>query len=190
MELRIRQAKADDMPAILAVQAEALRKLSKDYYSPEEIEALVRTQSALRVEAFNSGEEWIYVGEVESENSNLQIVVVGALIVRQSYVGGMYVHPAFVRQGLSRQMMQKIETVASQQGRRMLIVASSIVAIPFYKAVGFHHVHRSLIHAESYQIDCAIMTKALALPGDAQRVLALKVVAGFLLVIGLAIALS
>ena len=50
--LKIRQAKVDDIPAILALLANAVRKLSDGYYSREQIEAIVRSQSTYLVDSF------------------------------------------------------------------------------------------------------------------------------------------
>jgi putative acetyltransferase len=161
MQLQIRLAQLDDMPHILALQAHSLRSLSQAHYSREQIEALVRSQAEARMQAFDAGEELIYVGEIAIDESTVQMVAMTALMIRRSQIGAMYVHPDFVRQGIARQLLEVLEEKAKELNYRVLYVISSFTAVLFYQSMGYSYMSQTCIMAESYVIGCVNMAKSL-----------------------------
>jgi len=178
MEIKIRKAHADDIPHVMALQANSLRVLSVGIYSPAQIETLVRTQSEARVRSFNSGDEVLFVAytkadetrapgslsgylSVDSVDSSVRLVAIAAFISSRAQVGGLYVHPAFTRRGIASQLLQVIEAEAASQGHRMIKSMSSLVAVPFYEARGFRRLFSRTVFFEGEAVSCVEMAKSL-----------------------------
>ena len=170
--LKIRQAKVGDIPAILVLLANAVRKLSDGYYSREQIEAIVRSQSTYLVDSFRIGSELIFIGEIEQQPVATACLTVGVFPVawsRQLRISGAYVHPDFARQGISRQMLQEIEETARQKNVSRLTVTSSLAAVPFYRAMGYADDRRTFFHIGRHRIDCMDMSKSVASQAQVAR---------------------
>ena len=173
MTLKIRRARAGDIPAILALQADSLRKLSVGYYSHEQIEVMVRSQSTYLVAAFKTGCDFIFIGEIDQQLVATASLTTELFSTRRSprlSVSGVYVHPEFARRGISRQMLQKMEKAARRKNVNTLTVRSSLAAIPFYRAMGYVGNQRISLRAGWWrQIDCVKMSKSLAGEGKEPR---------------------
>ncbi|MEL6262301.1 MAG: GNAT family N-acetyltransferase [Cyanobacteria bacterium J06626_6] len=162
MDFHIRPADAKDMPAILALQALSLRALSAQTYSAAQIESLVRSQGAARVASFNAGDEVIYVACLGAEQHGAtQLIGVVAFIAWRSQIGGLFVHPGYVRRGVARALMGQVELIAAQQQQSVMRVMSSLVAVPFYEAVGYSHLFSRTVCFEDSPVGCVEMAKTL-----------------------------
>lgn len=161
MQFQIRLASAADMPTILTLQAMSLRELSKGVYTHSQIEALVRSQGNARERAFRSKNEVIYVACV-TDGGGERLVAIAALIDgARARIGGLYVHPDYARQGAATQLIESLEAHCIDQGRRVLRVMSSKVAVPFYRTVGFTQLSELFAPFEKEKVACVEMAKAL-----------------------------
>lgn len=80
-------------------------------------------------------------------------------------ITALYVHPQFTRRGISTHLLRKVERIAIVHNMRMLRVAASLTAQPFYQANGYRVQDESdLIAAPGLSIPYINMTKYL-LPG-------------------------
>ncbi|MEL6903151.1 MAG: GNAT family N-acetyltransferase [Cyanobacteria bacterium J06606_4] len=162
MDFHIRPADAKDIPAILALQALSLRVLSAQTYSAEQIESLVRSQGAARVASFNAGDEVIFVACLGAEASGAaQLIGVVAFIAWRSQIGGLFVHPGYVRRGVASGLMSEVELMAAQQRQRVMRVMSSLVAVPFYESMGYSRLFSRTVCFEDRPVDCVEMAKPL-----------------------------
>ena len=103
----------------------------------------------------------IYVACVP-EGDGERLVAIAALIGGfRARIGGLYVHPDYARQRAATQLMTALEAHCIEQGRRVLRVMSSKVAVPFYRSVGFTQLSELFAPFEMEMVPCVEMAKAL-----------------------------
>ena len=74
----------------------------------------------------------------------------------------VFVKPEYARRGVAREVMQVLEQTAKQAGIKKLRLSSTLNAVPFYKAMGFHDLESSVYHSPSgVSLDCMLMEKYL-----------------------------
>ena len=171
MQLQIRRATIADITAILALQEQSLRQLSQGTYSALQIESLVRTQAAARQHSLSSGDELVYMAFLALPQGKEPkgkgpvgegpLVAIASILNKGTSIGGLYVHPDYARQGIASQLFQTLETTARAKNCKLLRVLSSMVAAPFYEAMGFSRLASTVVSFETERVDCVEMVKAL-----------------------------
>ncbi|WGV25602.1 GNAT family N-acetyltransferase [Halotia branconii] len=152
MDVQIRLSKAEDLENILKLQAESLRALSPNY-NFNQIESLIRNQRLARLQINES----IIVAKY-----NNQIVGFASLLNQQPRIGGIYVHPNFVRQGIGTQMLGAIEEIARQNKYKVIEVISSLSSVNFYQKSGYQIIRESDFYCENnVWITCVNLEKQL-----------------------------
>lgn len=77
-------------------------------------------------------------------------------------VCGMFVAPAYVRRGIGRALLERVEARARERGVRRLGLRATLNAIEFYRAQGFVVDEMSLFRLRSgVELRCADMHKDL-----------------------------
>ena len=161
MEITIRLAAMEDVPALQELIAESVRTLSLPYYSKREIDsALIHV---FGVDRQLIHDETYFVAEVES-----QIVGCGGWSKRKTLFGGdqaksdqvdellqpvkdaarlraFYVHPEWSRRGIGRQIVTACEKEAKEAGFKKLELVATLPGEPLYSAMGYSKI-------ESYEI--------------------------------------
>lgn len=136
--LSIRTAQPDDVIHLLRIQLDALRALCIHDYTPEQIEALVGRN--IRYSSLGgSRREITLVAEVDG-------VRVGLCSLLGSRITALYVHPQFARRGIGTQLLNAVERMALTRQIKILRVAASLTARPFYQANGYR------VGSESYLV--------------------------------------
>ena len=153
MDIHIRQSKPEDLPEILQLQADSLRTLSS--YNSTQIESLVRSQ---KISKFQFSET-IFVAEYENK-----IVGFTYFISLWDFsLGGMFVHPSFMRRGIGTKLLNTIEQIAIEKKFRVIKVTSSLPSVDFYKANGYEVIRQSGFHSEfKTWIECVNLEKRLS----------------------------
>lgn len=132
MNIQIRSGSADDLENLIALQSHSLKTILADTYTPEQLEALVNSQSSGRKAAL----ETLFVAEVNGE-----IVGFSALSETSPYVTGLYVHPTWTRRGIGATLLRSLEAAAIQKRVRVLRVFTSPTIAAFYRSQGYQ-THR------------------------------------------------
>jgi putative acetyltransferase len=132
MESLLRPAITKDVPALIELQTRSITQLSIPYYTPQQIEAIARSQQTAR-----SADETCLIAEVAGE-----IVGFAALIKKHSQISAVFVRPDFARQGIGAKLLADLETQAHHHNCRLLRVMSSLAAVEFYQAQGYQVVHK------------------------------------------------
>jgi putative acetyltransferase len=68
---------------------------------------------------------------------NTEIVGFGN-ITHQGYVDMLYVHKNFQRQGVAKEILGKLESLASDTNSHYFATEASITARPFFESMGYH----------------------------------------------------
>lgn len=140
----------------------AIRALSTEHYSPQQIEAIVESQELGRRRRFAMNKELLYGAWLES-----RLVSISAMSTfwGTGSVDGIFVHPDFVRRGIGRQMLMKLEETALERKCVSMNVWSSLTAVNLYESVGYARVCSHVQDHKNERIACMVMNKTIDYAG-------------------------
>ena len=155
--MHLRLARFDDLPEIRALIAESARELSRGFYSPQQVESLLRYMLGPDTQLIADGTYYVF----EAEGT---IAAAGGWGRRRTLHGGdqtkqgadplldpahepariraFFVHPTFARQGLGRRLFERCLADARAAGFSDLTLIATLAGEPLYRAVGFELVRR------------------------------------------------
>jgi putative acetyltransferase len=153
--MRIRRARIADGAGILAAHEAAIRAGCCEHYAADEIEAWVR-RLAPGTYAAEAAVGDVLVAEIQE-----RVVGFGALDGARGQLRALYAHPD-ATPGTGRRLLDALETIARLRGLGRLTLDSSLNAVPFYVAAGWHVTGDGLrTFPGGPAIHCTAMTKAL-----------------------------
>lgn len=148
----LRQATLEDIPALERLIADSARGLSRDDYTPAQIEAALGTAWGIDTELIRDGTYFI----VEAAT---QIVACGGWSRRKTLFGGdrqagrqselldpardsariraFFVHPDWARRGIGRALLQRCEAEAFACGFRSAELLATLPGHRLYRAFGY-----------------------------------------------------
>lgn len=148
----LRLATPEDRPALEALLERSVRDLSRDYYSPDQIDAALKAIFGIDGTLIADGTYFaVLVGD--------QYAACGGWSRRRTLFGGdqaagrsadlldpavdaakiraFFVDPAFARRGIASLMMRAAEQAALVEGFTSLELMATLPGVPLYKAMGF-----------------------------------------------------
>jgi len=157
MEISIRTARVEDVPTLKELIPISARELSRNYYSPEQIESAVRYIFGVDTQLIS--DETYFVAEAEG-----QIVGCGGWSKRKTMFGGdqmkdeqdpmldpkedagriraFFIHPDWARRGIGRRIIQACEDAARSEGFTRMELVSTMPGEPLYAAMGYQVTKR------------------------------------------------
>jgi len=148
----LRTARPGDVPAIRDLIVESVRGLSVSVYSPAQIESALTYIFGVDTQLIADGTYYIIV-DADA------VVAAGGWSGRQTLFGGdqhkgeadltidpatapariraFFVHPAWARRGLARQIYAACEAAAAAAGFRRFELMATLPGVPLYRALGF-----------------------------------------------------
>ena len=111
MNLQFRLANSEDIEKILKLQSSSIKLMSPDY-TPRQIESLVRSQTSARLR-YN---EIVFLASYKDELVGFACLINNSFQFGGFQIGGLYVHPNFIRQGIGTQLLEVIERTAIEKG--------------------------------------------------------------------------
>ena len=152
MEITIRVALMDDVPALKKLIPQSARQLSKGYYTPQQIESAI--QYIFGVDRQLISDRTYYVAEAAG-----QMVGCGGWSKRKTMFGGdqmkeeqdpmldpkadagriraFFTHPGWTRKGIGRRIIQACEEAAKAEGFTRLELVATLPGEPLYAAMGY-----------------------------------------------------
>lgn len=153
MAIELRLATMEDVPALKELIPASVRALSRNHYTPDQIEAALS-------EIFGVDTQLISDGTYFLAESAGQIVGCGGWSKRQTLFGSdalksgtadslldpakdaarvraFYVHPNWARRGIGRQVLQRCEDAARSAGFTKLELVATLPGEPLYRALGY-----------------------------------------------------
>jgi len=149
----IRLATTADVPALNALIAESVRRLSVGFYSDVQIDAALRAVFGVDSQLIADGTYYVIDGDSGP-------AAAGGWSGRGTLYGGdqtkdgldprldpstdpariraFFVHPAYARRGLARQLYAECERAAVAAGFRRFELMATLPGEPLYRALGFH----------------------------------------------------
>lgn len=160
MEIPLRVARVDDIPALKLLINRSVRELSKGYYTEAEIESALIYVFGVDSQLITDGT--YYVAEIDD-----QIVGCGGWSKRKTLFGGdqmkaqvnkedslldpatessriraFFVDPAWARRGIASALINRCEQSAREAGFLTMELASTLPGEPLYKVFGYQPVER------------------------------------------------
>ena len=153
----IRVAKSEDADAICEVHVRSIREVCSSHYSEEEIVAWSgEKQPENYIHAMKKG-ECILVAEADN-----RVIGFGGILLKEQVITAVYVHPSFVGKGTGLKILNRLEEMAKKAGLDCLKLLSTLNAVSFYEAAGFHKMKstRYSVQGET-ELECVHMIKDL-----------------------------
>jgi GNAT superfamily N-acetyltransferase len=157
MEITIRVAVMDDVPALQKLIPHSARELSKGFYTPQQIESAIKYIFGVDTQLIS--DKTYYVAEVAG-----QMVGCGGWSKRKTMFGGdqmkaeqdlmldpkadagriraFFTHPAWARKGIGRRIIQACEEAAKAEGFTRLELVATLPGEPLYAAMGYKVTER------------------------------------------------
>ncbi|HLO86912.1 MAG TPA: GNAT family N-acetyltransferase [Nostocaceae cyanobacterium] len=152
MDIQIHQLESKNLDEILELQAKSL-KTTSSHYNQRQIESLIQSQKAARL-AFN---ETLFVADYQGK-----LVGFAALQSNKPEIGGLFVHPDYMRQGIGTKLIETIENQALAEKYTKLYVLSSLAAVDFYQTRSYKMICKSGFISEwDTWIPCLLLEKSL-----------------------------
>ncbi|RZJ69842.1 MAG: GNAT family N-acetyltransferase [Flavobacterium sp.] len=148
----IRPATFQDIPKLKKLLELSVRGLSKEHYTPNQIESALKYIFGLDSQLITDGT--YYVVEIDGV-----IAGCGGWSMRNTLYGGdqhkkmedplldpetdaariraFFVHPDYARRGIGTQIMERCEREAQKNGFSSMELGATLPGIPLYKAMGF-----------------------------------------------------
>jgi GNAT superfamily N-acetyltransferase len=184
---QIRLATTADIPELGRLIEQSVRALSVDYYTSSQIESALRFVFGPDSQLIADQTYYVAIGE------NGELIAAGGWSRRRTLYGGdqtkgetdplldprteaarlraFFVHPAWARRGLARQIFDRCEADAAQAGFRKMELMATLPGEPLYLALGFTPLERSTdILPDGEKLSLVRMVRALpVLPNSGER---------------------
>ena len=157
MPTTIRLATFNDIPRLNELITHSVRGLSKDYYTPAQIESAIKYIFGVDTQLVIDGTYYI----AEKDNA---IVGCGGWSKRNTLYGGdqhkeiedpllnpqtdaariraFFVHPDHARQGIGRQIINVCEDAAKADGFTTFELGATLPGVPLYTVMGYEAIER------------------------------------------------
>jgi GNAT superfamily N-acetyltransferase len=153
----LRCAASSDVPELQRLIADSVRGLSKDVYSPAQIDSSVDHVFGVDSQLIADGTYYVIVEKNE-------IIAAGGWSARQTLYGGdqmkdsveadltidpatspariraFFVDPGWARRGLGRRIYEACEQAARARGFRRFELLGTLPGVPLYRALGFDEI--------------------------------------------------
>ena len=158
---RVRPATRADVPAIEELIARSARALSEGYYTPPQIESLLRF-------VFGTDTQLVDDGTYFVAERDAHLVGAGGWSRRRTLFGGdrmkdregslldahvepariraFFVDPGVARQGVGRRLFEECSSAAATAGFSTLTLVATLPGEPLYQALGFKVTERFRLH--------------------------------------------
>lgn len=131
--VELREANPSDMDAVLAVHRAAIRSVTTDRYTDEEVAAWVAAQDDSGQYPIEKDTQYIAVAETTDD----RIVGFVGLDLRDGVLETLYVRPTVQGDGIGTTLLTHAENTLQNHGHRVCVTAASLNAIPFYRRRGY-----------------------------------------------------
>lgn len=158
-QVSIRKAKKTDTSQLIGLQRLSLSQLATQDYSESQLSAIFQHKQNFRLRSWGCR---IWVAETLDPSAPNSNIVGFAALGRFGIIGALYTHPQWIRQGIGRTLLKTLEREAVHRRVRVLTVAASLTAVPFYQACGYHITHNpAFVAVRGVQVPCVYMQKEI-----------------------------
>jgi GNAT superfamily N-acetyltransferase len=156
--IHIRPAISEDVPILRKLIDASVRGLQAHDYTPEQIEAALKTVYGVDSQLIADGT--YFVAEAEADECSTTVIVgCGGWSKRKTLFGGdhwsgrhdalldpnhdpakiraFFVHPDWARRGIGSMILEACEAAARSAGFKRLEMGATLSGVPFYRAMGY-----------------------------------------------------
>ncbi|WP_310482342.1 GNAT family N-acetyltransferase [Chamaesiphon sp. VAR_48_metabat_403] len=183
MNIQIRLARLEDIPALTSLIPISVRMLQASYYTPAQIEGALGTVFAVDSQLIE--DKTYFVAESDS-----QIVGCGGWSRRTTAYGGdlsktgaddwlldpafhaakiraFFVHPVWARRGIGSQIMRQCELAAVAAGFQTIEIVATLAGEPLYARFGYQTIDRfEILLPNNHTLPMMKMSKKFAEPKE------------------------
>lgn len=174
--MRIRAATLDDLPVMREVMRLATDELQKAFLSDHQIAAshavmgldtqlvidgtyfVVETDASIAGCGGWSRRATLYGGDHSGELREPRLLDPATEAAR---IRAMYTHPAFIRRGIGRLILDASETAAQAEGFHSAELMATLAGEPLYKACGYQELERTSATVDAITVPLVRMGKRL-----------------------------
>ena len=157
MEIAIRMATMQDVPALKELIPTSARELSKGYYTPQQAESAIKYIFGMDTQLI--ADKTYYIAEADG-----QVVGCGGWSKRKTLYGGdqmkteqdplldpeqdagriraFFIHPEWARKGIGRRIIEACEEAAKADGFTRMELGATLPGEPLYAAMGYEVTDR------------------------------------------------
>jgi GNAT superfamily N-acetyltransferase len=169
MEVRIRQAAINDIPALRELINASVRGLQAQDYTPAQIESALATVYGVDTQLIADGT--YFVAEMLPAEAAPIIAGCGGWSKRKTLFGAdhcagredslldprtdaakiraFFVHPNWARRGVGSLILEACETAARSAGFTRLEMGATLTGVPFYRVQGYAELERIEVRLEN-----------------------------------------
>lgn len=130
--MRIRRARLEDAKELSALRKQTIRTINKRDYTPSQITRWSKRGNTADFRKMHDRR----IRYVAVENG--KIIGFGDIVKEKpKEMGGLYVHKDFIRKGVGKKLMGKIEATVQKMGVRHFSLRSSVTGKLFYEKLGY-----------------------------------------------------
>jgi GNAT superfamily N-acetyltransferase len=156
--LAIRPVTAADLDPIAALQEASILRHGVVAYGEAKARAWARIGHEFKHVLLEDGE--FFVAEQAGERVGVGGWSPDSLEAGLAWIRYLFVHPDHVRRGIGRRLVEVAEAAAIDAGRDRFDVWSSLNAVAFYQALGYHRVRAARWPVrQSVELDYVLMRK-------------------------------
>ena len=157
MEIAIRMATMQDVPALKELIPTSARELSKGYYTPQQAESAIKYIFGVDTQLI--ADKTYYIAEADG-----QVMGCGGWSKRKTLYGGdqmkteqdplldpeqdagriraFFIHPEWARKGIGRRIIEACEEAAKADGFTRMELGATLPGEPLYAAMGYEVTDR------------------------------------------------
>lgn len=151
----VREYRSSDLHVVVALFGRSVREVASRDYSPDQISAWAPDPPDLAAWSQRLGSGAVYVCERQNQISGF------SRIDEDGLIDLLYVHPAFQRQGVAGELMNRMCSWARQRRIRWLTAEVSRTARPFFEHRGFHAQAQHSVERRGVSFSTLQMARAL-----------------------------
>lgn len=130
--IAIRNAISTDIDKFKRVITASILELCKDYYTQNELNSLLAQYPERKLYDI-----WLHERVLLVADDGNEIVGFAQYFPLDSSIEAVHVLPGYVKQGIGKNLVKKIEEIAKQKNAPRIILGSSLNAVTFYEKCGF-----------------------------------------------------
>jgi putative acetyltransferase len=153
--MQVREYRADDVPAIVALFRDTVRRVNSRDYSSEQVEAWAPDEIDVVAWAHRLARRFTVVAEIDDRVAGF------ADLEDDGHLDHLYVHADHQRRGVGRALLAVIEARSRLGGLPSLFTESSITARPFFERLGFVTLQEQVVECRGVEMVNFRMAKDL-----------------------------
>ena len=155
MNITIRKALEKDSDAIWEVRSKAIKGISQNFYSKEEVEIWYHNDRPQNFEEVITNLDWL-VAFLED-----RIIGTGFIDISSAEIGAIFVDPNYQRMRVGRRILDELEIIAKNKRIATLYLDATLSAVDFYKSSGYQCIERSTCQLGNIKLVSQKMKKSI-----------------------------